>query len=102
MKNRRSVLIALGAGAFVAPFGSFAQLQGKIWRVGFLIPRSRPVSVDADYFGAFPKRMRELGYVEGKNLVIEWRAADGRYERLPTLDDHLDFNEVATLGFEVG
>jgi len=85
VNKRRKLVVALGAGAFVAPFGSFAQSQGKIWRVGFLIPRSRPVSVDADYFGAFPKRMRELGYVEGKNLVIEWRAADGRYERLPDL-----------------
>ena len=59
MNKRRKLVIVLGAGAFVAPFGSFAQSQGKIWRVGFLIPRSRPVSVDADYFGAFPKRMRD-------------------------------------------
>jgi putative ABC transport system substrate-binding protein len=39
--------------------------------------------MDADYYGAFPRRMAELGYVEGKNLVVEWRFADGDYDRLP-------------------
>jgi putative tryptophan/tyrosine transport system substrate-binding protein len=85
LNTRRKLLIALGASALTAPFGSFAQQAGKVWHVGFLIPRSRPTSVDADYFRAFPKGMRELGYVEGKNLVIEWRTADGKYERLPGL-----------------
>ena len=42
--------------------------------------------VDADYiYGPFTQGMRELGYVEGKNLVIEWRAAEGKSERLPDL-----------------
>jgi hypothetical protein len=36
MNNRRKLVIALGAGALTAPFGSFAQQQGKVWRVGFL------------------------------------------------------------------
>jgi putative ABC transport system substrate-binding protein len=85
LNTRRKLLVALGASALAAPFGSFAQQAGKVWHVGFLIPRSRPASVDADYFGAFPKGMRELGYVEGKNLMIEWRTADGKYERLSGL-----------------
>ena len=50
-----------------------AQPQGKIWRVGFVTARGRPESIDADFIGAFPRGLRELGYVEGKNLVIEWR-----------------------------
>jgi len=45
----------------------------------------RPVSLDSDQFGAFPQGMRDRGYVEGKNLVIEWRFADGNSERLPGL-----------------
>jgi len=85
VNNRRKMVIALGASAFVAPFGSFAQQQGKVWRVGFLATRSRPISLDSDAFGAFPRGMRELGYVEGKNLKIEWRFADGNVERLPDL-----------------
>ena len=83
--RRRQFLIALGACVLTAPFGSFAQQQGKIWRVGFLSQRNRPISFDSDIFGAFRQGMRELGYVEGKNLVIEWRFADSQYERLPGL-----------------
>jgi len=85
MFERRKFLIVLGAGVIAAPLVSFAQHQGKVWRVGFLSGRTRPHSVDADVFGGFPRGMRELGYVEGKNLVIEWRFADGQYERLPGL-----------------
>jgi putative ABC transport system substrate-binding protein len=83
--TRRKLLIVLGAGAFSVPLASFAQQQGKVWRIGFLSPRTRPVSIDSDYYSAFPRGMRDLGYVEGKNLVIEWRFADGQYERLPGL-----------------
>ncbi len=73
-------LAALGA----APLSSNAQQQGKVWRVGFLTQRRRPDSIDADFIGAFPRGMRELGYVEGRNLVIEWRF-DDKAERLPDL-----------------
>lgn len=81
MNNRRKLLVALGASALAAPFDSFAQQPGNVWRVGFLAAR-RPASTDTDVFGAFPLGMRDLGYIEGKNLVIEWRFADGDYERL--------------------
>jgi putative ABC transport system substrate-binding protein len=83
MTTRRHILLALGAVAFASPLVSIAQQQGKIWRVGFLSARRRPISLEADYYGAFPQGMRDLGYVEGKNLVIEWRFAEGKYERLP-------------------
>ena len=83
MMRRRQLLVALGAGAVAVPLASFAQQQGKVWRVGFLSARRRPASLDTDYYGAFPRGMRDLGYVEGKNLAIEWRFAEGEYERLP-------------------
>ena len=84
--NRRDTLIALIAlGAASVPPVSRAQPQGKIWRVGFMTQRRRPDSIDADFIGGFPRGMRELGYVEGKNLLIEWRFADGKFERLPEL-----------------
>jgi len=85
MNNRRKLIIAFSAGALVAPLGSFAQPQPKVWRVGFLVARSRPVSLESNLLGAFSMSMRDLGYVEGKNLVIEWRFAAGHYERLPDL-----------------
>ncbi len=85
MNNRRKLVIALGAGALVAPLACFAQQPDRVWRVGFLSARSRPVSLDSDEYGGFPQGMRELGYVEGKNLVIDWRYAEGKYERLPEL-----------------
>jgi putative ABC transport system substrate-binding protein len=58
-----------------------AQQPGKTWRVGFLSLSA--ASLSSLYGNAFLKGMRELGYDEGRNLVIEWRFADGRLERLP-------------------
>jgi len=85
MNNRRKLVMALGAGALAVPFTTFSQQQGKVWRVGFLSLRSRPDSLDSDMFGAFPRGMRDMGYVEGKNLEIQWRYAEGKFERLPGL-----------------
>lgn len=87
MNERRELLVVLGAAAF-APRLLLAQSKpapGKVWRVGFLSGRSRPHSLDSDFYGAFQRGLRELGYVEGENLAIEWRFADGEYERLPSL-----------------
>jgi putative ABC transport system substrate-binding protein len=85
MSNRRKLILALGVNALLVPFGSFAQQQGRVWRVGFIGHRSRPDSLDSDIYGALPRGMRELGYVEGKNLEILWRYSEGKAERLPGL-----------------
>ena len=85
MNTRRKLIIALGASALAVPFASFAQKQGKVWRVGFLSTGRRPDSLDSHHFGAFPLGLRELGYIEGKTLVIEWRYANGVLDRLPEL-----------------
>ncbi len=85
MITRRKIVVALGASALAVPFASFAQQQGKIWRVGFLAQRHMEF-VDSDsYYGPFTQGMRELGYSEGRNLVVEWRSAEGKIERLPEL-----------------
>jgi ABC-type uncharacterized transport system substrate-binding protein len=89
MNQRRKLVIALGAGALTAPFGSFAQQQGKVWRIGFLSQRTRPDSLDSDVIGAFHRGLHELGYVEGKNLEIQWRYAEGKFERLHDLATEL-------------
>ena len=83
MNKRRKLIIALGAGALTAPFGSFAQQQGKVWRVGFLSASS--ASSNSNAVEALRAGLRDLGYVEGKNLVIEFRWAEGKYDRLPGL-----------------
>lgn len=85
MNKRRKLIIAIGSSALVvAPLGALAQ-QSKIWRVGLLSPRSRPASLDSDVFGAFLQGMRDFGYVEGKNLLVESRFADEKHELLPGL-----------------
>jgi putative tryptophan/tyrosine transport system substrate-binding protein len=83
MNKRRELMIALVASALVAPIGSFAQQQGKVWRVGILSPTS--ASLSSSNTNAFLKGMRELGYIEGRNLVVELRFADGQLERLSGL-----------------
>ena len=84
MDRRNTVLALLALGA--APLVSLAQQQAKMRRIGFLAARSRStVSIPDVYYDAFMQGMRELGYVEGKNIVIEWRFADAKFERLPGL-----------------
>ncbi len=83
MTTRRELLIALGAGALAAPLTSFAQQKGKVWRIGILGATS--ASGTAGRVDALRAGLRELGYVEGKNLVIEFRWAEGNFERLPEL-----------------
>jgi putative tryptophan/tyrosine transport system substrate-binding protein len=60
-----------------------AQQPKKIPRIGFLIARSP--SANAPRIEAFRQGLRELGYVEGKNIIIEWRYAQGKLDRLPAL-----------------
>ncbi len=85
MNNRRRLLLALGAGTLTASLASLAQRQDKVWRVGFLLPRHVDFFESDYYYGPLVQGMREFGYVEGKNLVIEWRSAEGKTERLPSL-----------------
>ena len=82
---RRRLLIALGASTLAPPLAAFAQQSGKPARVGFLYFGSRQSAIEAGRFPAFVEGMRELGYIEGKNLAIDSRFADGNPERSPAL-----------------
>ena len=85
MSTRRRLLLALGLATLWPVARSYAQ-QGRLYRIGILSARSRSTPSNPEpYFGSFMQGMRELGYVEGKNLVVEWRYADGEHERLPAL-----------------
>jgi len=81
MNRRDSILALLALGA--APLASFAQQPGKVWRIGMLETTS--MAQNAANLTAFLKGMQDLGYVEGKTFVIDYRSADGRSERFSDL-----------------
>jgi putative ABC transport system substrate-binding protein len=81
MNNRRDFLIALG-GLLALPRFALAEQAERTYRIGWL-SSSAPLS--ESYNVALVQRLRELGFAEGRNLVIEFRAADGRIDRLPEL-----------------
>ena len=82
--NRRDVLFVLLALGFCSlPLGAHA--QRKVWRIGWILLRSRPASLESDYLGGLSRGLRKLGYVEGRDFVIDWHFADGDHLRLPAL-----------------
>jgi putative ABC transport system substrate-binding protein len=72
VNNRRKLVIALGASALAAPFVSFAQQQGKAWRIGFF--GQNESRVDQARLEAFKAGMSALGYAEGRDYLIEFRS----------------------------
>jgi putative tryptophan/tyrosine transport system substrate-binding protein len=80
--NRRAFVALIGAG-FIWPVLGKAAEPGKAHRVGFL--GNSTAALEANLIRPFRDGLRELGYEEGKNLVIEFRWADGKYDRFPAL-----------------
>ena len=80
--NRRDSVAALMAMG-IAPRAVRAQQKGRVYRIGYLSAPSR-ASVEG-VVQAFLRALRELGWVEGQNLIIEYRWAEGKTERLPEL-----------------
>ena len=83
MTTRRSLLIALGAGALAAPLRSFAQPRSR--RIGYLDLGSRQSLADTGRYATFLQGMRELGRIKGKDFFFEARFADGSSDRLDGL-----------------
>jgi putative ABC transport system substrate-binding protein len=81
------LLVVLGASAVAACPMSLAQPQGKVWRIGMLETTS--IRLNGANLGAFRQGLREAGYVEGQNLIIEYRSADGRGERFAEMANEL-------------
>jgi putative ABC transport system substrate-binding protein len=81
--DRRAFVAGTGAVLLAAPLPSEAQQPGKVYRIGWMIGSS--VSVSAHLIDAFKQGMRELGWVEGKNIEYEIRAADGKPDRFPAI-----------------
>jgi len=80
--NRRTFLCGLTLGTLALPLAAEAQPAGKIPRIGFLHYGSPGSSPEVD---AFRQGLRELGYIDGQNIAIEYRFASGRVEQLPEL-----------------
>jgi ABC-type uncharacterized transport system substrate-binding protein len=85
--KKKITVLTLSAMLFALCGSAEAQQPGKIPRIGFLSAAS-PSTISAR-IDAFRQGLRELGYLEGKNIVIEWRFAEGKLDRLPALATEL-------------
>ena len=88
-----SVVFILFAMLFALGGYADAQQTGKRYRIGYLTASSRPASPVA----GFPQALRELGYLDGENMVIEYRFADGKLDRLPEMAAELVRANVAVI-----
>jgi len=75
--GRRTFVYGLGAGILTAPLAVDAQQAGKVWRIGLISVAYLKIE------DVFFEHLRELGYVEGRNLLVERRYSEGRAERFP-------------------
>ena len=94
MISRRKFVAVTMAGV-IAPMVAEAQQTGKIPRVGFL--SAAPLSSITARTEAFRKGLRDLGYAEGQNIVLEWRSAEDAWSRLPVLAAELVRLNVAVI-----
>jgi putative tryptophan/tyrosine transport system substrate-binding protein len=77
--------VVLALGFVLAPLATEAQQTGRVPRVGYLSPFSGSDAQIQRQVDAFRQGLRELGYIEGQNIAIEFRWAKGKYDRLPDL-----------------
>jgi putative ABC transport system substrate-binding protein len=82
--SRRTFLAGTGAVLLAAPLAAEGQQAGRVYRIGILSPSTTP-SETARRQSPLMQKLAELGYVENQNLVVEYRAAEGKIDRLPNL-----------------
>jgi putative tryptophan/tyrosine transport system substrate-binding protein len=81
--KRRDFITLLGGAAAAWPLAAHAQQTGRVWRIGVLETTS--IQLNAANFDAFRQSLRDFGYIDKQNLVIEYRSAEGRGERFADL-----------------
>jgi len=81
--NRRRFIALVGTGAAVWSLSAQAQQPGKVWRIGFIAHR------DERFYEPLFGRLRELGYEEGRNLIVERRYAQGHADRFQEFADEM-------------
>ena len=87
MIDRRTFISGLALAALSAPVVGEAQQAGKVYRIGLLTAQSRETSTAS--WDSFRQGLRDLGWEDGRNIVIEARFADGKFDRLPALAEEL-------------
>jgi len=85
--QRREFITFLGGATVAWPLAARAQQAAKVYRIGFL--GNSTAALEADLVGPFREGLRDLGYVEGQNTLIEYRWAEGEYERFTALTAEL-------------
>ena len=93
--RRTLTSLALGAMLFALGFPAEAQQPKKVYRIGYL--SGSDAATDAPRFEGIQLALRELGYVEGQNIVIEYRYADGKLDQLPQFAAELVRLNVAVI-----
>jgi putative ABC transport system substrate-binding protein len=83
--DRRAFIGSLAGGLLAAPLAAQAQQAKKIPRIGILLTVSPELPLSRALLDAFRRGLREHGYVEGQNIAIEYRSAQGRVDRFPAL-----------------
>jgi putative ABC transport system substrate-binding protein len=99
--HRRAFIGTLAGGLLAAPLAAEAQPAGKVYRIGYISNSPRNTPEISRLHEAFRQGLRERGWVEGRNAVIEWRFAEGRMERFPDLAAdlvRLKVDLIVTLG----
>ena len=103
MKPRKALLsIIFALVLFVVPFVADAQQSGKVPTIGYLSQSSGLAGPPSRQLEAFLQGLRELGYVEGKNIAIEYRYTEGKIERLPEVAAELARLKVDMIVVETG
>ena len=90
MIYRRAFVATFIGGVFAVPLAAQAQKPTKVYRIGFLRAGSPPKI----WVEAFQQGLRERGYVDGQNVVIEFRFTDGSHDQLPQLAEELVRSKV--------
>ena len=89
IRRRKFLATLLGGAAVVWPLAARAQQSGNMLRIGFLFTGSLESPEGRMSIDAVRQGLHQHGYTEGQNIVVEYRAADGRFERLPALASEL-------------
>jgi putative ABC transport system substrate-binding protein len=87
--GRRGFIVIVTASILASPLGAEAQRPATVARIGWLLTGSLESPETRLLRDAFREGLRERGYVEGQNTVIEYRSADGKIERFPRLASDL-------------
>jgi putative tryptophan/tyrosine transport system substrate-binding protein len=94
MIRRRELITLLGGAAAACPLAARAQ-QLELRTVGYL--SSRAADVEDEFLAAFRRGLSETGYVEGRNLIVEYRWTEGRYDQLPAFAAELVRRQVSVI-----